>query len=156
MFVIPNGISSSSVSLPFFQPSIFKLHIGETKIRETKHPGLVTTGNINLQVVQNCRCHVGCPSPYQAIHLADPYRSNYGPWPLKFADPPADNGAADDGKLHWTKNRKKRMQQKDIMLCARSAYVFPHFMLDKVFLGIDFIETTRCAPGDALQWAPSL
>jgi len=94
--------------------------------------------------------------PYQAIHLADPYRSNYGPWPLKFADPPADNGAADDGKLHSTKNRKKRMQQKDIMLCARSAYVFPHFILDKVFLGIDFIETTRCAPGDALQWAPSL
>ena len=80
MFVIPNGISSSSVSLPFFQPSIFKLHIGETKIRETKHPGLVTTGNINLQVVQNCRCHVGCPSPLSSDPLS--WSLSIQLWPL--------------------------------------------------------------------------
>lgn len=59
------------------------------------------------------------------------------------------NGAADDvgtlSKIGKEKNATKKMMQ-----LAQGQCMFSTFYLDKMFLGIDFIETTRCSQGDAL------
>ena len=127
-----------------------KLQLFFSKFRETKRPFL-TTGNISLSNPFSVAMLVGsqeCSS--------DPISLWHAPGLSSSSSSIRQWTAADDvGTLSKTgyKESNKKTSCFPQGPCMFSTY---SFYLDKAFLGIDFVETTRCQQGDALQWAPSL